>query len=204
MAFIMAWSGTGGGGSARAAGAVLAGFRRELYACFTVRADALFELCDAVLCAGGRVTDLARLSLAPEFRRGHGALYDALNDGRADFGRLRLAVAGLPLPAWPDGGIRLAVDVSAWLRPEAAASPERMFCHVHGRGADAGQMIPGWPYSLVSALGPGASSWGVLLDAVRIGPDDDETDLTAAQLREVIGRLAALAAGGRGTRPFWS
>jgi hypothetical protein len=30
----MAWGGTGGGGSAREAGAVLAGFRRELYACF--------------------------------------------------------------------------------------------------------------------------------------------------------------------------
>jgi DDE superfamily endonuclease len=191
VAFIMAWGDAGGGGPACDAGRVLAGFRRELHACFTARADALFELCDAALCAGGRVTDLARLSLAPEFRRGHGALYGAVSRGRVSFARLRMAVAGLPLPAWPDGGIRLAVDVSAWLRPEAAASPERMFCHVHGRGANPGQKIPGWPYSLVSALGPGPSSWQALLDAVRIGPGDDETDLTAAQLREVIGRLAA-------------
>jgi len=179
----MPWGGAGEG--------VLAGFRGEFYRCLPARGDALFELCDAVLCAAGPVRDLARLSLVPEFRRGHGALYDALGCGRVDFGRLRLAVAGLPLPAWPDGGIRLAVDVSAWLRPEAAASPGRMFCHVHGRGANAGQRIPGWPYSLVTALGPGASSWGVLLDAARIGPDDDETDLTAAQLRDVAGRLAA-------------
>src|SRR5712672_1463548 len=98
--------------------AVLAGFRRELYSCLEARADALFELCDAVLCAAGRVSDRARLSLVPEFRRGHGALYDALDCGRAEIARLRLAVAGLPLPAWPDRGIRLAVDVSAWLRPE--------------------------------------------------------------------------------------
>ena len=69
-----------------------------------------------------------------------------------------MAVAGLPLPAWPDGRIRLAVDVADWLRPEAVASPERMFCHVHGRGKNAGQRIPGWPYSFVAALGPGASS----------------------------------------------
>ena len=102
--------------------AVLAGFRRELHGCFGARADALFEACDAVLCAAGRVSDLARLSLVPEFRRGHGALYDALNCGRAEIGRLRTAVAGLPLPAWPDRGIRLAVDVSAWLRPEAASA----------------------------------------------------------------------------------
>jgi DDE superfamily endonuclease len=191
VAFIMAWNGAGGAGAARDAAGVLAGFRRELHACFTARADALFELCDAVLCAPGRVTDLARLSLVPEFRRGHGALYDALGCGRVSFGRLRAAVAALPLPAWADGGIRLAVDVSAWLRPDAAASPGRMFCHVHGRGANAGQVIPGWPYSLVSALGPGASSWGVLLDAVRVGPGDDGTDLTAAQLRDLVGRLAA-------------
>jgi len=191
VSFIMAWNEADGGGSARAAERALAAFRRELHACFTARADALFELCDAVLCAAGPVRDLARLSLIPEFRRGHGALYDAVSAGRTDFARLRLAVAGLALPAWRDGGIRLAVDVSAWLRPEAAASPGRMFCHVHGRGRNPGQRIPGWPYSVVSALGPGPSSWGVLLDAVRIGPDDDETDLTAAQLRDVVRRLIA-------------
>ena len=54
-------------------------------------------------------------------------------------GRLRWAVGCLPLPAWPDGRIRLAADVSHWLRPEARTSPERMFCHVHGRG----QAAPG-------------------------------------------------------------
>jgi DDE superfamily endonuclease len=179
------------GGVPQSGAGLLAGFRGELYRCLTARRDALFCLADAVLCARGRVTDLARLSLVPEFGRGHGALYDGLNGGRVDIGRLRIAVAGLPLPAWPDGGIRLAVDVSGWLRPEAGTSPDRMFCHVHGRGRDAGQMIPGWPYSLVSALGPGASSWQVLLDAVRIGPWDDATDVTAAQLREVAERLAA-------------
>jgi hypothetical protein len=173
------------------AAGVLAGFRREFYRCLGARADAQFELADAVLCAGGRVTDLARLSLVPEFRRGHGALYDGLAAGEVRFGRLRMAMAGLPLPAWRDGGIRLAVDVSGWLRPAAAASPERMFCHVHGRGASAGQMIPGWPYSFVAVLGPGASSRAVLLDAVRVGPWDDATDLTAAQLREVVTRLVA-------------
>lgn len=35
-----------------------------------------------------------------------------------------------------------AVDVSSWLRPEAATSPERLFCHVYGRGNGQAQMIP--------------------------------------------------------------
>jgi hypothetical protein len=173
---------------------VLAGFRGELYRCLTARADELFDLADAVLCADGPVRVLAGLSLVPGHRRGHGAVYDALNAGRADIGRLRWAVGAVPLPAWPDGRIRLAADVCNWLRPEARTSPERLFCHVHGRGKNAGQMIPGWPYSFVAALGPGATSWTAPLDAVRLGPDDDDTEVTAAQLREVAGRLAAAGA----------
>jgi hypothetical protein len=133
-----------GAGEARR---LLAGFRGQLYGCLTARADELFDLADAVLCADGPVRVLAGLSLVPGHRRGHGAVYDALNAGAADIGRLRWAVGAVPLPAWPDGRIRLAADVCNWLRPEARTSPERMFCHVHGRGRDAGQMIPGWPYS---------------------------------------------------------
>jgi len=195
VAFIMAWreagvESGGDGGADRAAG-LLAGFREDLYWSCTRRADALFDLADAVLCAAGRVTDLARLSLVPEFRRGHGALYDALSAGHLGFARLRRALAGLPLPAWEDGRIRLAADVSSWLRPGAETSPERMFCHVHGRGRNAAQVIPGWPYSFVAALGPGRSSWTLPLDAVRLGPDDDECAVTAAQLRDVVTRLIA-------------
>ena len=173
---------------------LLAGFREELYGCLTARADELFGLADAVLCAEGPVRVLAGLSLAPGHGRGHGAVYDALNAGRADVGRLRWAVGCLPLPGWPDGRIRLAVDVCNWLRPDARTSPGRMFCHVHGRGPNAGQRIPGWPYSFVAALGPGACSWTAPLDAVRLGPGDDPTAVTASQLREVAGRLASSGA----------
>ncbi|BCK67374.1 hypothetical protein Srufu_013270 [Streptomyces libani subsp. rufus] len=56
-------------------------FRSELYACLTARGDALFELCDALLCMDGPVRTLADLALAPEHRRGHGALYGGLNQG---------------------------------------------------------------------------------------------------------------------------
>ena len=167
----------------------LSRFRRELRACLTVRGDELFELTDAVLCADGPVATLAGLSLAPEHRRGHGALYDGLCCGRIGIGRLRWALACLPLPRWPDGRITLAADVSPWLRPDAATSPDRLFCHVHGRARGQAQMIPGWPYSVIAALEPGRTSWTAVLDAVRLGPADDETEVTAAQLRSVIDRL---------------
>jgi hypothetical protein len=63
-------------------------FRSRLYDCLTRRADALFELADAVLCADHAVTSLVQLCLEPEFTRGHGALYDALSSGRIDGKRL--------------------------------------------------------------------------------------------------------------------
>jgi hypothetical protein len=193
VAFSMAWPGDmvqDGSGEVRARG-MLARFRGELYRCFARRGDALSGLCDAVLCRPGRVHMLAELSLEPECRRGHGAVYDAVNAGRVQVARLRRALAGLPLPAWDDGRIRLAADVSNWLRPDAATSAERLFCHCYARGKGNAQMIPGWPYSVIAALEPGRTSWTLPLDAVRLGPADDATAVTAAQVREVAGRIIA-------------
>ena len=179
----------------------LSRFRREFHACLTARADELTELADAVLCADGPVRNLAALSLAPGHRRGHGALYDAVDSGRIEIARLRRSLAGLPLPRAADGRLMLAVDVSNWLRPGAATSPDRLFCHVYGRGKGQAQMIPGWPYSVVAALEPGRTSWTAVLDAIRLGPDDDEAEVTAAQVREVITRLIAAGHWRQGDPP---
>src|SRR3954449_7445972 len=75
----------------------LRGFRGELYRCLERRADELFELTDALLCADGPVSSLVGLCLAPEHRRGHGALYDTVNVGRVDVERLGRVLACLPL-----------------------------------------------------------------------------------------------------------
>jgi hypothetical protein len=191
MAFIMSWNGSGDGDGAADAAGRLARFRRELYLSLGMRRDALFDLCDALACGQERVLMLAQLSLEPECRRGHGGVYDALNSGDVIIERLRRALGTVPLPAWDDGRIRLAADVSNWLRPDAETSPERLFCHTYARGKGNAQLIPGWPYSFVAALEPGRSSWTLPLDAVRLGPADDATEVTAAQLRDVVARLAA-------------
>ena len=182
--------------------AVLSQFRRDFHACLTARADELAELADAVLCADGPVKTLAALSLAAEHRRGHGALYDAVNHGRIDVARLRRSVAGLPLPRAAGGRLMLAADVSNWLRPGAATSPERLFCHVYGRGKGQAQMIPGWPYSVIAALEPGRTSWTAVPGAVRLGPDDDEAEVTAAQVRDVIARLIEAGHWSEGDPPI--
>ena len=137
-----------GGSGASAAGGVPA--RAVLL--FGMRRDVLFEVCDAVLCKQERVLMLAELSLEPECRRGHGAVYDALNCGEVRFGRLRRALSLLPLREWEDGRIRLAVDVSNWLRPDAEASPERLFCHCYARGKGNAQLSQ-------AGHTPGSSRW---------------------------------------------
>jgi len=159
------------------------------YSCLDARADAQFELADAVLCVDGPVTSLVELSLAAEHRRGHGGLYDGLNKGRVDIGRFRGVVASQQIPRCYDDRIVLSIDVSNWLRPDAVTSPDRLFCHTYGRGKGQAQMIPGWPYSFVVALEQGRTSWTAILDAQRLGPGDDDTAVAAAQLRGVVERL---------------
>ena len=113
-----------------------------------------------------------------------------MNCGRIDIARLRWSLACLPLPAWTTGG-------SAGGRCEQLAAagrghqPGRLFCHCYARGKGNAQMIPGWPYSLVAALEPGRTSWTLPLDAVRLGPADDATAVTAAQVRQVVTQIIA-------------
>jgi hypothetical protein len=166
----------------------LSRFRVGFHGCLTGYGDALFELTDAVLCADGPVRSLVELTLAAEHRRGWGGMYKALNKGKLDIASFQASLSGQPPPRI-GGRLVLAADVSPWLRPDAPASPERLFCHTYGRSRKNAQMIPGWPYSFVAALEAGATSWVALLDAVRLGPDDDPTDVTAARLRELVGRL---------------
>ncbi|MEV4872808.1 HAD-IA family hydrolase [Streptomyces syringium] len=63
-------------------------FREDLFDCLTMRGDELFELVDALLCADGPVTSPVELTLVAEHRRGHGAMYDAMNSGNLDVPRL--------------------------------------------------------------------------------------------------------------------
>ena len=94
--------------------------------------------------------------------------------------------------------------MSNWLRPDAATSPERLFCHCYARGKGNAQLIPGWPYSLVAALEPGRTSWTLPLDAVRLGPADDATEVTAGQVREVVAGSSRPGTGATATRTSWS
>jgi hypothetical protein len=81
VAFSMAWQAESRERpDGDAAAGQLAMFRRDLHRCFTLRADALFELGDALL-AAGRVPSLPYLSEELAFRRGHGMVCQGLAEG---------------------------------------------------------------------------------------------------------------------------
>jgi hypothetical protein len=123
----------------------LSRFRSEFcYRCLSARADAFFELTDALLCADGPVKTPVELSLASGHRRGYGSFCGALNHGRLDTEALRDLLAPAPLPRIR-GRLVLAVDVSPWLRPDAACSPERLWCHVHAAPVPPRRSSPAGP-----------------------------------------------------------
>jgi hypothetical protein len=168
----------------------LMALRSALYGCFGRRADALFELVDAVLTAQGPVGSLVELSEQKAFRREHGALYDALACGEIDLERL----AGLIAASWeaPDEGpVKIAVDVSPWPRPDAVTSPGLCHCYTACRCEGIRKTIPGWPFSFApgwsGAPRRGRRCW------TRCGstPDDDATVVTVNQVAAGLARLAA-------------
>ncbi len=130
------------------------------------------------------------LSGEKAFRRGHGALYDALGCGDID----QEMLGDLLARSWEavdEGPLKIAVDVSPWPRPDAETSEGRCHAYASCRCDGARKTIPGWPYSFAAGLEWGATSWTALLDAVRISPGDSASTVTAAQVGRVCRRLAA-------------
>jgi hypothetical protein len=163
----------------------LRAFRADVHARFRYRADALFELSDALLTAG-TVPSPVHLSLAPIHRRGWGSLYAALTHGRMARQALRDLVAQYPLA---EGQPLYAVDVSVWPRCDAETSPERGY-YYHASRHSAGQpIVAGWAYQWVNQLTLTPDSWTAPLDVQRVHPREDANTIAAAQIKALVGRL---------------
>ena len=167
----------------------LIGFRADLATCFTRWGDALFELCDAALCAPAPVGSVPSLSLEPVFRRSHGSLYKALDRGRIDADSLRRLLVDHRPSDWPSV---FAVDASTWDRCDAECSPERGF-HYSASKHSAGQpIVAGWSYQWICQLNWAFDSWTAPVDVVRISPTMDATTATVDQVRSLVGLLPAV------------
>jgi hypothetical protein len=165
----------------------LGGFRTELHACCTRRADALFELGDALLCTQA-FSSLPHLSLEPIHRRGWGSAYAALACGRVDVERLRDLLASCLPDADP---LVFAVDVTTWPRCDAECSPGRGYYYHPSRHSAGQPIIAGWAYQWICQLSFDRDLWTAPVDASRLHPTQDADQVAACQIRALMARLPA-------------
>jgi DDE superfamily endonuclease len=161
-------------------------FRNSLYGCLHRRADALFELTDALLTAE-QIPSPVHLSLQPSHRRGWGSLYNALSHGRIDAQALRRLLAHHPL-AGSETPV-YAVDVSVWDRCDAESSPERGFYYHPSRHSAGQPIVAGWAYQFIAQLNFIRESWTAPVDALRVHPMEDANMVAAGQVKGLLGRL---------------
>jgi len=160
----------------------LASFRAAVYAAFSRRQDALFELCDTLLTTGS-VPSLPLLSVQPQHQRGWGSLYDALAVGEMCTTRLESLLTEHPLVG---GEPIYAVDVSVWPRCDAETSPERAL-YYHASRHSAGQpLVAGWAYSWIAQLGFARESWTAPLRVQRVRPHENNNVFAAEQIRAFL------------------
>ncbi len=162
-------------------------FRQVIYQhALGLRKDSLFDLTDAILTSAAPAT-LARLSLAPGFRRRWSSVSDALTDGRLDVPLLRrLLVAALPVVPAADRPL-WAIDASTWPRPAATTSRERTYAHRTAVGTPQSGVGGGWEYQWLVAVPEAHGSWVLPLDVTRRHPAaGTATALAITQLREVL------------------
>src|SRR5215207_9520964 len=165
--------------------ATLRTFRADLHRCFHRRADALFELGDALVAAEA-VTSLPHLSLQPPHRRGWGSLYDALAAGRIDVAALRTLLMEQRLLAGP---LVYAIDRSVWPRCDAGASPERGYYYHPSRHSSGQPIVAGWAYQWLAQLSFQRDSWTAPLDVRRVHPNENANVVAVEQIKALVGRL---------------
>jgi hypothetical protein len=161
-------------------------FRNSLYDCLHRRADALFELTDALLTTE-QIPSPVHLSLQPSHRRGWGSLYNALSHGRIDAQALRRLLAHHPL-AGSETPV-YAVDVSVWDRCDAESSPQRGFYYHPSRHSAGQPIVAGWAYQFIAQLNFIRESWTAPVDALRVHPMEDANMVATGQVKGLLGRL---------------
>ncbi len=164
----------------------LHGFRRSFYECLRRRADALFELTDAILTADS-VPSPVHLSLQAPHRRRWGSFYAALHRGRIHPEALRGLLARHPLAGSETAPV-YAVDVSVWARCDAECSPERGFYYHPSRHSAGQPIVAGWAYQFIAQLDFVRESWTAPVDVERVHPEGETNMAAAEQVKALLVR----------------
>jgi hypothetical protein len=163
-------------------------FRQQLLGIFARRADALFELIDALLLTLDPRSPV-ELSASPAFRRRFSMVYDALRHGQVDpeLARRLLATAE-PAEALQVAGYAVyPVDSTIQPRPDAETLPDRGKVY----SASKEGTVPGHQYSWLGRVIAQGQSWFAPRDVERIATHTTPAAVAAEQVKRLALSLAA-------------
>lgn len=147
---------------------ILQQVRQQLYDSFERGADALFNLCDALL-SESQARSVLELSQSPWFERQWSSIYQALDQGKINETLWRHIWVKALLSDIPLGEtLWISVDASSIPRPDADTSEDRGIIHVPNLPRAAKPISVGWQFSTVMLLPQQASSWVGILAQQRI------------------------------------
>src|SRR4051812_447668 len=109
---------------------ILQQFRHELYTCFGLGRDALFNLADALL-TETQAHSLIELSLSPYFERKWPSIYEALQLGNLNQARFEATLVKYAPTTSQKERVVLAVDATNVERPFSPTSPDRGYLYLH-------------------------------------------------------------------------
>lgn len=160
--------------------------RQQTYDSFERGADALFNLCDALLCEN-QARSLPELSYSPFFERAWPSLYQALSNGKINEVKVRqIWVKALLSERAVSQTVWISVDASSIARPEAETSADRGIIHVANLPRASKPISVGWQCSTVMLLPERASSWVGILDQRRIETAQTAIEVAIAQLQDLV------------------
>jgi hypothetical protein len=162
-------------------------FREKTMGVFRRRADALFELADALLLMLDPRSPV-ELSASPAFRRRFSMVYDALRHGLIDLEAARALLAA----AEPADAIRVAgyavypVDSTPQPRPDAETLPDRGNVYSTCKGGT----VRGHQYSWLGRVIAQGQSWFAPRDVERIATSTTPAAVAAQQVARLASTLA--------------
>ena len=161
-------------------------FRQKLLGIFPRRADALFELIDALLLTLDPRSPV-ELSLSPAFRRRYSMVYDALQEGQVapDLARQLLAEAE-PAEALTIAECAVySLDSTIDARPEAETLPDRS--KVYSTSQE--KAVPGHQYSWLGRIVSQAPAWFAPRDVERVATSTTPAAIAALQVLRLAASL---------------
>jgi hypothetical protein len=161
-------------------------FRGKLLGIFPRRADALFELIDALVLTLDPRSPV-ELSLSPAFRRRFSMVYDALRNGQVEPERARqLLVEAEPSEALTIAGCAVyGVDTTVDLRPDAETLPDRSKVYSTSQK----KAVPGHQYSWLGRIVSQAPAWFAPRDVERVATCDTPAIVAARQVLHLAATL---------------